>query len=126
MQGRTIHEMPSIEPSGRFKKYSVFLWPAGGTLLGLLVMPLAIEDYPEFFHENTWLLPLSVLCVVTCFCIPLLFHERVIRGVTYVSRLPHEVLSLVLAGVLPVVVGLGFLYGGVELFRFHRIISSRH
>jgi hypothetical protein len=53
-----------------------FLWPVGGSVFGLIVVPVAIAQYPRFFNENEWLLPASVGIVVLCWCIPLVLHSR--------------------------------------------------
>jgi hypothetical protein len=58
--------MDEVVSGSKFRRWSDVLWPLGGTVIGLLVVPLAIDQYPEFFHENRWLLPLSVCFVVTC------------------------------------------------------------
>ena len=60
----------------RQRNFSDFLWPLGGTVFGLLVVPVAIAQYPKFFNENEWLLPASVVVVVICWLLPLLLHKR--------------------------------------------------
>jgi hypothetical protein len=60
----------------KFKRWTEVLWPLGGTLLGLLVMPLFIDQYPDFFHRNTLVLPLSAFVVLACWIIPFIAHEN--------------------------------------------------
>ncbi len=61
------------------KKSRELLWPLGGTLLALLVVPVAIEQYPEIFKESPWILPTSIGVVATCWIFPLLLHENAKR-----------------------------------------------
>ena len=42
-----------------FGKIRDLLWPLGATVLALLVAPIAIEQYPEFFKESPWILPVT-------------------------------------------------------------------
>jgi hypothetical protein len=68
--------MPASEPVKPYKRWKDTLWPIGGTVLGLIAMPVAIAQYPDFFDNNRWLLPLSVLVVLACWIVPLLIHEN--------------------------------------------------
>jgi len=101
----------------QYRRLAEILWPLGGALLGLLVMPLAIDQYPESFHENTWILPISAFCVVALFVVPLLLHERFVRAVTYLMRIPR--VGIVLAILLPLVLAGVSVVGGIKLFRVH-------
>jgi hypothetical protein len=103
-----------------FKKLADLLWPIGGAVLGFLVMPTLIEQYPDVFHNNRWLLPVSAFFVLMCFITPLLLHERAVRMVMYITRLPYQAPGLVLAALIPVALLVGFSYGGLVLFRFHQ------
>ena len=109
-----------MEMADKTSRYKGVLWPIAGLILSIIVMPLAIDQYPEFFHDNRWLLPLSVLCTLVLFIFPLLFHQRVNRFIDYVSYIPH--VGLVLAGLLPLIMLAVLGVGGISLFRFH----SRH
>ena len=48
-------------------------------MLGLLVVPITIEQYPEIFKESHWVLPASVLLVMAFWIVPVLIHERAKR-----------------------------------------------
>jgi hypothetical protein len=61
------------------KNLSGILFPLGGAVLSILVVPAAIAQYPQFFNENTWLLPVSVGVVLFCFCVPVLADKRMLR-----------------------------------------------
>jgi hypothetical protein len=104
--------MGESKTSNRLKD---FLWPIGGALLGLLVVPILIEQYPEIFKESPWILPLSTGVMILCFVFPLLFHERVTRGFRWSREffgMPVTVLALV------IIVGALFLVGG-GIYRWH-------
>jgi hypothetical protein len=60
-------------------KLKDILGPLGGTLLALLVVPIAIEQYLEVFKESRWILPTSMGIVALCWIIPILFHDRARR-----------------------------------------------
>lgn len=104
-----------------FKNWKDFLWPLGGTLLGLLVMPIAIAQYPRFFGENVWSLPVSVLAVVLCWIVPLLLHDRTRRIYSFVIAAVPRYGRMLFACVCLAVIVL-FILGGMKLFRIH----SRH
>jgi hypothetical protein len=100
-----------------FKKASDYLWPVGATVLGLLVMPLAIEQYPEFFKENRWPLPVSVVIVLACWILPFVLHDRAKRFFQW-TRGQHW--GVKVAACVAMVLFLAALYGGgIKLFRFH-------
>jgi hypothetical protein len=100
-----------------FEVWASILWPLGGTLLGLIVIRLAIDQYPEFFHTNTWLLPLSAICVVFCWLAPLFVHQRAWRLVQWIVAIRYAgpALAAILMLALPVVI----VFGSVKLFHFH-------
>jgi hypothetical protein len=100
-----------------FRKWADVLWPISGTLLGLLVMPVAIAQYPDFFNENHWLLPTSTAIVLICWCVPLLLHERAQRIVLAIASIPR--FGPVLAIMVCIAVIFGLLFGGRTLFRLH-------
>jgi hypothetical protein len=102
----------------RYLKLSAFLWPIAGTLFGLLVVPLGIDQYPESFHENTWLLPASVLIVVACFVVPLFFHRRAWRAFLLMRSIPR--MGLIFASLVTLVLAVGLYVGSVKMFRFHK------
>lgn len=88
------------------KDWAALLWPLGGTLFGLIVVPVAIAQYPRFFNENEWLLPASVVVVVFCWCFPLLLHKRARRFYSDISahgaggKLALAVISIIVVGLL--------------------------
>ena len=100
-----------------FRKWADFLWPIGATVLSLLVMPLAIEQYPGFFKENRWPLPISVGVVVVCWILPFCLHERA-KGIVRWSKsegwIGISLVALIALSVLMVIA-----IGAVRLFRFH-------
>lgn len=97
------------------KKWKDILWPLGGTVLGLLAMPVAIAQYPDFFNNNQWLLPASVFVVVACWVVPLLLHKNAWNVYLWVERFLGRWLTIALS---LVVVGI-IVLGGYRLFRFH-------
>ncbi len=100
-----------------FKKLADFLWPIGVTVLALLGMPLAIEQYPEFFKENPWPLPISLGAVVICWIIPFSRHERAKRIFGWVKSFGWIGRSL--AGMIVAAILISCVIGSVRLFRFH-------
>lgn len=74
----------------------------GGTILGLFVVPIAIEQNPEIFKESAWILPVSVCVVAVCWLIPLLLHENAKslweRGVNAIGLKKFVVVVLVIVG----------------------------
>jgi hypothetical protein len=70
---------PTLTEKPKKKRWLSALPPTGGILLALLVVPIAIEQYPEIFKESPWILPLSVVAVAICWASPLLVHERTKR-----------------------------------------------
>ena len=88
----------------------------GHRVLGLVAMPVAIAQYPEFFNENKWLLPGSVVVVLVCWLLPFALHDRTARWL-------HAVASVHARGYMLVVHSAkllgGLVVGGRTLFRFH-------
>src|SRR5438445_11440567 len=103
--------MAEAMPEGVFKKYRDTLWPLGGTVLGLLVVPIFIAQYPDFFNENRWIFPVSVVIVGICWLIPLLLHERAQRTYDSLASVPR--IGPILAPVLLVTLFLALIYFGV-------------
>lgn len=93
------------------------LWPLGGTLFGLFVIPIAIAQYPTFFNENRWILPASVSATLACWVVPLLLHDRTrwvysrIAKIRWLGKPLFFVLCLLALG--------GLVAGGRALFKFH-------
>lgn len=106
--------------SSNYRKLADLLWPIAGLILGLILMPVAISQYPDFFNHNPLLLPISVLVVVACWMVPLFLHERASRIYKWIwSRgIAVKILSLIAALLVLTVV----ISGSIKLFRFH----SRH
>jgi hypothetical protein len=97
------------------QRTKVLLWPLGGTLLGLLVVPIAIEQYPEIFKESRWILPVSAGAVAACWVVPFLFHERVRRSWNWTRRRFGTVVAIAVTVAATVLCGVGVR----ELYRFH-------
>lgn len=102
--------MPS--PGQRIKES---LWPLGGTILGVFVMPIAIAQYPEFFNENRWLLPVSVIVVILCWSVPLLIHENARKLFVWSCK----TIGIVATVIVIIVAGGIVLCLGHGLVRFH-------
>lgn len=91
---------------------------AGGAVLGLLVMPVAIAQYPDFFNRNPWILPVSTAVAIICFVLPLPLDPRTrrisvkIASITYIGK---PLLAIVCLGVI-----VGAVAGAIRLVRFHR------
>jgi hypothetical protein len=95
-----------------------YLWPFGGTLLGLVVVPVAIAQYPHFFNENSWLLPVSSVIVLFCWVLPLVLHDRmrhIYRHVLAVKRWGVPLFVFICAVVL-----IGLFFGFTWLLDMHR------
>lgn len=95
-----------------------FLWPLGGTVFGLLVMPVAIAQYPDFFNENEWILPYSVATVVLCWIVPLILHDRTRKLYSWITSFGRLGYLLFVGLCLIAVIGIAF--AGRGLLRFHR------
>ncbi|MGB7555161.1 MAG: hypothetical protein WBM04_12360 [Candidatus Korobacteraceae bacterium] len=87
-------------------------------MLGLVVLPVAIAQYPDFFNRNVWVLPLSIIAVLLCWIFPLLLHSRTKAIYEYVATIPKLGLPL-FALLVMLLVGSLFL-GGRKLLRFHK------
>jgi hypothetical protein len=99
----------------RYQRLREVLWPLGGTILGLVVMPVAIAQYPDFFNKNRWLLPVSVVMVIVLFLTPLLIHENAAKLFRWSRREMGPVVTAVF-----IVVAFSVIWGlGSQLFRFH-------
>jgi hypothetical protein len=93
------------------------LWPLGGTVLGLIAVPVAIAQYPQFFNNNRWLLPVSVLIVILCWIVPLLIHENTVRIGSWIWSGGIAKRTLGITAILALIALAGF--GALRLFRFH-------
>lgn len=103
-----------------FDKWRSILWPAGGSLLGVLVVPIAIEQYPETFKNNAWILPLLMCLVLGCWIAPLLIHSNVVRlykALEVKTGGPRAVAIFALGTALAIFLT---VYGGDQLFHFHQ------
>jgi hypothetical protein len=107
--------MPNAQPS-RYENWKDFLWPLGGTLLGLFAVPIAIAQYPSFFNENKYLFPLSAGAVIVCWLLPLVLHDRTRKWFRTIVAIRWGYL---LAALIVVAIFAGLFYGGRALFRFH-------
>jgi len=99
------------------KHWKEILWPLGGTLFGLFVVPIAIAQYPDFFNENRWLLPASVFIVAVCWLLPLLIPRNIQRLLVWVISRGGGSIAVSILLALGLLVALGF--GCVRLFRLH-------
>src|ERR1700686_5856144 len=97
----------------RQRNFSDFLWPLGGTVFGLLVVPVAIAQCPKFFNENEWLLPASVVVVVICWLVPLLLHNRARRISSAIFAAGNA--GKILLSVIFLAIAIGLFFGGKEL-----------
>jgi hypothetical protein len=100
------------------KRWRDVLWPIGGTILGLLAVPLAIEEYPEVFKENPWILPLSIVIVLGCWILPLLIHRRVARSIAWLISI--RFVGKALAALIPIFLVGVLVFGVVGIFQFHK------
>jgi hypothetical protein len=101
-----------------FRRWAAVLWPVGSTLLALIGMPVAIEQYPELFRQNTWILPICTIVVVACWVAPVLFHESPRRWYRSVASLPR--MGAFVAPALTLGLLMLLILGSVRLFRYHR------
>ncbi len=107
--------MPEKTP--KYKRRKETLWSLGGAVLALIVMPVAIAQYPEFFNANRWLLPLSVVAVALCFIVPLVIHEnakRILRWAWSHGRVSKAVTVISISALVAAT-----FFGGRKLLRFH-------
>jgi hypothetical protein len=109
---------PPLLDKSLFRRWAAVLWPVGSTLLALIGMPVAIEQYPELFRQNTWILPICTIVVIACWVAPVLFHESPRRWYRSVASLPR--LGAVLAPALTLALLTLLILGSVRLFRYHR------
>jgi hypothetical protein len=65
--------------------------PLGGTVFGLIVVPSAMAQYPDFFSHNRWLLPVSSVVTLCCWAIPLARHHRTRRIYSRIIAIPKVV-----------------------------------
>ena len=79
---------PPLLDKSLYKRWAAILWPLGSVLLGV-ILAVAIEQYPEFFRHDTWILPVCTWAAIPCWIIPLLFHERAKRWYRRVSSIPR-------------------------------------
>src|SRR5580698_5033164 len=100
-----------------FRNWKDVLWPFGGTVLGLVVVPSVIAQYPEFFNENEWMLPASVGVVVFSWIIPLFLHDRTRRIYSYIVGIRGY--GYPLFAILCLAVAAGCTLGFGALLRFH-------
>jgi hypothetical protein len=113
MEGRLMAETRTPN----YPRWKEALWPFAGTLLGIFVVPVAIAQYPEFFNQNHWVLPVSVVVVILCWVTPLFIHENAKRLAKWIwSRGPVRKTAgiITFAGLIVLI-----LLGGRALLRFH-------
>lgn len=101
-----------------FRKLADLLWPFGVTVLGIIVVPIAIEQYPDFFTENSWILPASTCIVVASWVIPLIVHERAITAVKWLWKTPWVGPLLSIGSIFVVIIVI--YIGGQRLINYHR------
>jgi hypothetical protein len=105
------------EKARTFTRWKEVLWPLGGAVLGLVVMPEAITQYPGFFNENRWLLPTSTGIVILCFIVPLLIHENAVRILAWAWS--HGQVARVAVVITIFALIAGIIFGSHMLFRVH-------
>jgi hypothetical protein len=123
--GELSYQLDSVEVCAvaeasrtKWEQWRGFLWPLGATVLSLIVLPVAIEQYPEFFRDNKWILPGSVILVLACWTIPLFVHHRAQKLYSWIIQIRYVgwlVLPVVIVCVMVVM-----WVTGARLFRFHR------
>jgi hypothetical protein len=100
-----------------------WLFPLGGTVFGVIVLPVAIAQYPNFFNENLWVLPVAILVVLFCWVVPFLLHDRTRRTYRWITAIPKVGYLLFL--VIVIIAALALIFGGRSLFRVHKGHLSR-
>ena len=107
----------STHQRDRFTALWEIFAPLGGTVFSLIVVPLLIEQYPEWFKDNRWTVPLSIGIVLVCWIVPFLFHSRVRRLYLFILSMPASERMLAL---LFIAIILGATLSGMwQLFVFH-------
>jgi hypothetical protein len=98
-------------------RWKDILWPFAGTLFGLLVVPIAIAQYPDFFNENRWLLPVLMSVVAICWLLPLFVHKNSQRLWGWiVNRGGGSIAIFVVAGAMALSLA---VMGWIRLFHYH-------
>lgn len=100
------------------KHFADYLWPVAGSVLALIAMPVAMAQYPRFFNENEWLLPVSVGVVVFCWVLPLLLHSRARRLYAAISA-KGKFGKVALVAVSAIAISI-LWFGSQSLLRRHR------
>jgi hypothetical protein len=108
---------PPLSDKSLFIRWAAILWPLGSVLLSV-ILAVAIEQYPEFFRHDTWILPVCTWAALPCWILPLLFHERAKRWYRTVSSIPR--VGMVAAPVFALAFLVFLILGSVTLLRFHR------
>jgi hypothetical protein len=71
--------------TNRYKRLSVWLWAVAGIIIQSLVLPITIDQYPDFFSRNPLLLPAVMLLSILCLLESLLSHPRSRRIYSWAS-----------------------------------------
>jgi hypothetical protein len=114
-----IKEKLMVRPKEKNERHlGDFLWPLAATLLSLVVVRVLFAQYAQFFSENEWLLPASVVLVIALWLLPLFLHQRAIkiyRRLVGIRRIGPAIVI-----VLSLLVTSTFYIGGGWLLRLHR------
>jgi hypothetical protein len=108
---------PPLLDKSLYVRWAAILWPLGSVLLSV-ILAVAIEQYPEFFRHDTWILPVCTWAAIPCWIIPLLFHERAKRWYRKASSIPR--VGMVAAPVFALAFLVFLFLGSLKLLRFHR------
>jgi hypothetical protein len=111
-----IAKPPQLDKS-LFRRWAAVLWPLGSVFF-TVILAVAIEQYPEFFRDSSWVLPICSYGAFFCWIVPLLLHERAKRWYGKTSSIPH--VGKVVAPLFTLCLFVFLILGSVKLLRFHR------
>jgi hypothetical protein len=108
---------PDTELNPYFSRSTAILWPFVGSAVGIFVMPLLAIQYPNWFNDNIWLLPISIGIVVLCWVLPFLLHPRTWSLFRWTLTLKWW--GKLLALTVTVCIAAGLYLGCARIIRFH-------
>src|SRR5258708_1355482 len=111
------------------RKILEILAAVGSIVLNGFVVPLLIEQYPEYFKDNPWILPISVV-VSASLALPLLLHYLIpvlIGGIHRQLGTRYPVMAWIVVIAVGALVGAGIAAGGYWLLLKHeRHLAKSH